>query len=241
MSLPPPSLPPPQPGPAAFGQPAAVPTKQGMGGCAKALIVAAILFVVLGLTVVVLGVLAVNWLGNKAEEVLSSKPCPFLSDGAAQDVLGNDAKAEQLGLLTQGALAIVTDTRVLAEAPSCYVTAKTIGSARVARTDGGHDRFAAERQNAEPQTEDRGGGLSVTREGWFGSTVENVGDEGFCTTMDPTGAVGALIRKGDTLVYASISPTEFDQSQVVIDPQTGAITNPTECQLAQQLAERTLG
>jgi hypothetical protein len=240
MSLPPPSLPPPQAGPPVYGQPAAVPTKQGMGGCAKALIVTGIVVVVLGVAVVALGFLALNWLGNKAEDALSTKPCPFLSDSATQAVLGDGATAEQLGIL-QGALSIITDTRVLADAPSCYVTAKAIGSARVARTDGGHDRYAAERQNAEPQTEDRGGGLSVTREGWFGSTVDSVGDEGFCTTMDLTGSVGALIRKGDTLVYASIQPTEYDQNQVVIDAQTGAITNPTECQLAQRLAEGALG
>lgn len=244
MSLPPPSLPPPQPGPPG-PPPAGAPTppvvpSAGMGGCAKAVIALVVVVGILGAAGMVAALVGLRWLGGKAEDALSTKDCPFLSNDGARAVLGDGAKAEQLGAFLEGTLGIVLDSRVLADAPSCFVTSDTIGSARVAKADAGRSRYSAERENANALTEDRGGGLSVTREGWFASEVDGLGDEAFCTSPDLAGAVGVLVRDGGTLVYASIQPLAFDQEQIVVDEKTGAILNPTLCAQAQDLARAVL-
>src|SRR5262249_43925853 len=139
---------------------------------------------------------------------------------------------------------VVQDTRAIANAPSCIITGdKSDGFARVAKltTSDAHARFQSERKAADPVTVDKGNGLSVTSEGYFGNDVHGLGDEAFCTSMALYGAVGVLVRQGDTLVYASVLDSNFDPSHISVDTSNGAITDDATCAKAQQLARLVLG
>jgi hypothetical protein len=70
---------------------------------------------------------------------------------------------------------------------------------RVARYDGGDAaaRFAAEKQKA--------------RSGSFLGKDVQAGDEAFCTTPDQSSsAAGALVRRGDTLIYVGTTAAGAD-------------------------------
>jgi hypothetical protein len=217
--------------------------KAGMGGCAKAAIVGVILLVVLGVGLGIAAVVGGHAIVKRANDAFAVKPCPFLTDKAARDVLGGAAKAQLLGGFLKDATAIINDDRALAEVPSCWVIdGDGASAARVAKLTGGaKDRFTKERALADPQTVDKGGGLSVTREGYFGGDVKGLGDEAFCTASDLTGAVGVLVRKGDTLVYASVRPADFNPGDLQAGGDSGAVLNDKACQLAQKLARAVIG
>ena len=44
--------------------------------------------------------------------------------------------------------------------------------------------------------------MSVSTDGYLGKDVQ-AGDEAFCTTGDLLSSAGALVRRGDTLIYVS--------------------------------------
>ena len=98
------------------------------------------------------------------------------------------------------------DSRVLADAPTtCWASEDKDGKlTRIARYQGADAaaRFAQEKERAKGSTVDKGNGLSVSTEGYLGKDVQ-AGDEAFCTTGDPLSSAGALVRRGDTLVYVS--------------------------------------
>ena len=223
-------------------QPAGGP-KAGTGGCAKAAVVGVILVVILGAGLAIAAVVGSHAIAKRAQNAFSVKPCPFLTDKAARDALGGSAKAQLLGGFLKDATAIINDNRALADAPSCWVIdGDGASAARVAKMSGGaKDRYAKERALAEPQTTDKGGGLSVTREGYFGAEVSGLGDEAFCTSSDFTGDVGVLVRKGDTLVYASVRPADFNPDDLQAGTESGLVTNDKACQLAQKLARAVVG
>ena len=221
-------------------QPAGGPGKPGMSGCGKAAIVGVVVLAILGIGITVAAVAGVHFIGKQVKE--ATGPCPFVSNSAVREVLGPNAKAQKLGGIFKNLTSVINDNRVLAEAPSCWVIDGGAGAARIAKLTGGaKERFAKERALADPQTTDKGGGLSVTREGYFGSEVKGLGDEAFCTASDFTGDVGVLVRKGDTLVYASIRPSDFDPADLQADATTGALLNDKACTLAQKLARSVIG
>ena len=84
------------------------------------------------------------------------------------------------------------DSRLLAGVPkSCWVTDSLNEKlSRIARYDGGDAaaRFAEEKQKAQTGS-------------FLGKDVQ-AGDEAFCTTAnESSSAAGALVRRGDTLIY----------------------------------------
>jgi hypothetical protein len=214
------------------------------GGCAKAIVVVAIILFVMFVGIGLLIAVAAHRVTNKASEAFGMKPCPFLSDSAAREVFGGDVKAQQFGRFFNAMTGVVQDTRAIANAPSCIITGdNSNGFARVAKltTSDAQARFQSERKAANPVTVNKGNGLSVTSEGWFGNDVHGLGDEAFCTSMALYGAVGVLARQGDTLVYASVLDSNFDPSHISVDTSNGAITDDATCAKAQQLARLVLG
>lgn len=218
----------------------------GASGCLKiALILAAI-----GGVLLILLVAALVILGNKLAESVGldengnvGQACSFLSDADLQSVVGGDAQALKLSGLLDVSLGLVLDKRVLTDADDCYISGTgNAAIGRVARYQGGDAaaRFQLEREAAQPVTEDKGNGLSVTNEGYFAGDVQGVGDEAFCTGFSAGVQAGVLVRRGDTLAYVSLTgPT----NQAVTDMQAaenGVIYSPTICQEAQQVAAKIL-
>jgi hypothetical protein len=179
-------------------------------------------------------------LGDRVEEALDVDPCPFLSDADAATVFGAGATTQELtGIYSLGN--VVLDTRVLPDAPSCWVvSAGDQGVARVARQQGGDaaDTFAAERAKAQGGTEQVDGSTSVEATGYFLDDVE-LGDEAFCTTGALTGQSGVLVREGDTLVYVAVAVTS---DSVGGGDRLGEVLSADEanCERARQVARLVL-
>ena len=132
--------------------------------------------------------------GDALDGVRGVGTCEFLTDAEAQAVLG-ESQVVGLGALSTGVPQV--DTRVLPKAPSCVVAATNGRLGRVARqeADDAPEVFDAEAARARS-------GSSPYHAG----AVRGLRDEAFCTTLDGTGAAGVLLRRGDVLVYASVTP-----------------------------------
>jgi hypothetical protein len=234
-----PAAPPPPtygaPPPVAYGTPAA--KKPGMPGWAKVvLILGGILVVLVGGCTVAVGVFA-----NKVSNDLT-KGCSFLSTAEAKKAFGTDVQTLQLGGITKIANAAL-DTRVLANAPSCMITPgkdSTIGLSRVAKLDSGDAKatFSKELTNAKGVSSDQGNGITVSTDAYLSEEAVKLGDEAFCTTSILTGSSGALVRKGNSLVYVSVAATTA-QAENVSNTGLGDIET-TNCTVAQKVAKAVL-
>ncbi|MGH8572215.1 MAG: hypothetical protein ACREX8_06525 [Gammaproteobacteria bacterium] len=230
-----------------FGQP----TMQGpppmqpapKSGVPKGLIIAGVIVVALlvggyAVTSYVFGKIGDSLVGESGGE------CTLVEKKDVDSVLGSDFELLQLGGLTKIATPVL-DSRVLADATTCWATennadpGQLVRIARLQASDAGQ-RFQQERTLARGVKDDRGGGITVESQPYFNKDVQ-FGDEAFCTTTDFTGASGMLVRRGDTLVYVSLTSGAFNPQ---IDPSTaegGAIKfadDDAHCALAQQLAEK---
>lgn len=215
----------------------------GMSGCGKVALVAGGVLLVLGVVVVVAVVIGVRWLGNKATEFVEPGSCEITSDAVVSEALGTPITLEKgtgLGGLVSG----IIDARVLADAPSCWGSAAGEDSGgllvRVAVVRGGDAaaRFQAEVKQAKGvvvSSTDDGEGTSTTVETtpYYGTAVEGIGDEAFCTSLGLTGTVGILVRSGEDLVYASVGGTPDGTATDLLDETAG-------CERARKLASAVL-
>lgn len=225
------------------------PLKSGMpvaparSGVPKGLIVAGVVLLV----VVVLGYAGVSYatslLGDRLENAVGGD-CTLVSKDDVDAVMAGEFDVLQLGGLTKIATPAL-DSRVLADGTTCWATEsggtdETTRLVRIAKLDGNAQaRFQQERTLAQGVKEDRGGGLSVESQPYFNKDVP-YGDEAFCTTTDFVGSSGVLVRRGDTLIYVSL--TSGGIPQLAPDPSAdGAIKfadDDAHCDLAQKLADK---
>lgn len=227
-------------------QPAATPRRSGGRGGRIALIVAGALLVLLvggGFVVYqqIKGVVGTVTGGGG----VPGSGCSFVSADDVNATLAGSYELVELGGL--GDLAgPVLDSRVLAKAPTCWGVDETGGGklVRIARYEGGDAAtvFANERTAARGSSEDRGGGITVSTEGYLGKDVQ-AGDEAFCTTGDFTAAAGALVRTGDKLVYVSTTAAgqgadQPPQIDLTDGGTIGFATDARNCELAVALAAK---
>jgi len=223
-------------------------------GSSKALIIIAIVLVV------VVGLPAFGaWyffhtVSKKVTEFAGVGECTLVSDRAAGDGLGAPISLHR-GTGLGGLVRVVIDARVLPKAPDCWGSTKATGTTgggvlvRVAVTQGGDATatFAEEVRRAKGVVVSRSSGsdgtsTSVQTLPYYGQAVSGLGDEAFCTTLDLTGAVGVLVRRGDKLVYAAVgidvatfsSPDPTASAGALLDAGAG-------CTRAQKLARAVLG
>ena len=245
----PPFGPPPQGGP---GAPPPPPRKSSTG---RILAITAIVLVVL----IGGGVYAVSRVvGTVADKVGglaggTSATCDAVSTDDVNAALGGTYDVVQLGGAIGGLTAPVLDSRVLADAPvSCWAvesgsSADGSGGGRLARiaTYSGPDaadRFAKEKTAAKGASENRGNGITVSTDGYLGADVQ-AGDEAFCTTGDMLGSAGALVRRGDTLIYVSTTAAGDGAASIpqIQAGDNGTITFATDkanCEKAVALAAK---
>jgi len=240
------ALPPPAQS-AVGGSPPPVPPRTGLSGGQKvAIALVAVLVLGLGGCAVALGVVAKRGVDTieQAADLGAKDGCPFLSASRAGSVLGNPPTIVRLRGL--GALAgIALDTRVLADADSCMFTPGADGkgpTGRIARRQGGDAaaRFAAEKTMAMGVTTDQGNGLSTETMRYLLKEVD-AGDEAFCTSVGAFPMSGALVRKGDVLVYAAVLPTQAQLDTLGVNADgTGLNVDDVNCELATKLATAVL-
>jgi hypothetical protein len=245
----------PQPGHGRHGAPPPPPppppAKRGSTGKIVAIVVGVVV------VLVVLGGIAVGrMVGGVADSVAgagglaegASTECAAVPTADVDAALGGTYDVIQLGGIGDFA-GPVLDSRVLADAPTCWAVESgdtdTGGRlARIARYAGpdAAARFAAEKTTAMGSSEDRGNGITVSTEGYYAGDVP-AGDEAFCTSGDFLGSAGALVRRGDTLVYVSTTAAGGGAaSPPQIDLEGGKIafgTDKANCDLAVALAGKT--
>jgi len=244
-------VPPGQPGPAAQSAPPAHPAPPGpsaqpakSGGIPKGLLIAGgivLVVVVLGYTV---SSYFLHKVGDRLGGSIAGGDCTLIDTNDVDAVLGGKFDLLELGGFTKIATPVL-DSRVLADATTCWATqndadpGRLVRIARLKTADAGN-RFQQERTSAHGVKEDRGGGVTVESQAYFNKDV-SLGDEAFCTTTDFTGSSGVLVRHGDTLIYVSLTSPDFNPQ---IDPTAargGTIKfadDDVHCDLAQKLAEK---
>ena len=146
------------------------PAKSSGNGCLKAcLIVGAILVVLFFIAVA-----GLVFLGNQiiksvpVDEQGNLQACPFVSNEQLSSVLGSGTKAVPLTGFFDATIGIVLDKRVLPDAEDCWITADgATGTGRIARYQGSDAgaKFQAEKQAAQPTSQDQGNGLTLENAG----------------------------------------------------------------------------
>lgn len=221
------------------------PARPSGSGVPKGLIIAGVIVLV----VVVAGYAAVSYVlgrvGDKLENAVGGD-CTLVDKGEVDSVMSGEFDLIQLGGLTSIATPAL-DSRVLADGTTCWATETNTSEdqvrlVRIARLEGGDAkaRFQQELTLAKGVKEDRGGGISVESQPYLNKEV-SFGDEAFCTTTDFAGSSGVLVRRGDSLVYVSLTSGGIPQLDPNgVDPG-GAIKfadDDAHCDLAQKLADK---
>jgi len=229
-----------QPPPYAPSPYATQPVKKSGKGC---LIAALVVFGVLALFAIGAAVLVSMFADDVVEGALGGGDCLFLSDDDAADALGAGATTMETSGLS-GVLVMI-DARVMPDDEDCSLqgAGESAGLGRVARYEGPNAarKYQDELTKAKGITESRGNGLSVTTDEYFNKELRGVGDEAFCTKSSGLGA-GALVRKGDTLVYASVVANSSAAPGVDLsNPDNAKLgTDDLHCQIAQRIAAAVL-
>ncbi len=240
--------PPPGPGwgpPPGYGPPPGQrPPPRRRSGAKIALIVVGVV-----LAVVVAGAAAAIWfvsstLGRVVGD--TGVGCDFAASADVDGVLGGGYELVQLGGGIGDLAGVALDSRVLAGEPTCWGVETGDGGrlVRIARYEGpdAAQRFADERARADGTSEDRGGGLTVSTDPYLARDVD-AGDEAFCTTGDGTTSAGALVRRGNLLVYVSTTAAGGGAGAVpeIVPTESGGIgfaSDGPNCDLAVELAAR---
>ena len=146
------------------------PAKSSGNGCLKAcLIVGAILVVLFFIAVA-----GIVFLGNQiiksvpVDEQGNLQACPFVSNDQLSSVLGAGTKAVPLTGFFDATIGIILDKRVLPDAEDCWITSDgATGTGRIARYQGSDAgaKFQAEKQAAQPTSQDQGNGLTLETAG----------------------------------------------------------------------------
>ena len=166
-------------------------------GCLKACLIVGVLLVILFF----IGVAAVVFLGNQVVQSIGVDPegnletCPFVSDEELSAVLGSGTQALPLQGFFDATIGLILDKRVMPDEEDCWITSDgTNGTGRIARYQGPEAaaKFQAEKQRAQPTSEDQGGGVTIENAGYFGGDLTGFGDEAFCTGVSNAIMSGVL-------------------------------------------------
>jgi hypothetical protein len=171
------------------------------------------------------------------------EPCPFLSSDEAREVLGGAADAALLTGLADASIGIFIDKRGLPDAEDCWISdADRTYLARVALHQGDDAAavYAAERERAQPTSDDQGGGVTLEDPGYFAGEVAGLGDEAFCTGVSPAIMAGVVVRQGDRVVYVSVGPENEGDQPPDLGTEGQVVTAPALCELAQEVARAVL-
>jgi hypothetical protein len=209
-------------------------------GCLKACLIVGVLLVILFF----IGIAALVFVGNRFVESIgvdsegNLQPCPFVTNDELSSVLGPGTEAIPLQGLFDATLGLILDKRVMPDDEDCWITSDgTNGTGRIAYYQGpdAAAKFQAEKQAAQPTSQDQGGGLSVENPGYFGGDVSGVGDEAFCTGISEAIMAGVLVRQGDQLVYVSLLGG-VDVGPGLGATPSGVVTSDATCQQAIEVA-----
>lgn len=203
-------------------------------GVPTALVVVVVLLVVVGAGAVLSG----NVLMDRVTDRLTGQAgCGFVSDADASAVLGGRFEFVQPGGLTD-MTKVAADVRPLPDGATCLGSGSDATGERVVtvvrlEAADAQARFDQARTAANGSKEYRGDGLSVETPGYFGKDVP-LGDQAFCTTADLTSSSGVFVRRGNVLLYVSMTAAGMAEGAA---PSISA-ADEANCDLAQQLVAK---
>jgi hypothetical protein len=185
-----------------------------MSGCAKAALIGGVILLVLVVAAGAFFMWGVRRFLGEVEDVAAPNSCELIGDDEASDLLGVTVTVESGDSVIGNILGIIRDTRLLADAPSCFISSED-GSTQawVSVHDGGDAVavFANASDIADGQvvssTSIAGGSIQVETSPFRGPDVPDLGDEAFCTEMGMVVSGGVLAREGDRVVYVSMMPS----------------------------------
>jgi hypothetical protein len=229
--------------PGGYGPPPGPPPRRRSGAKVALIVVGVVLAVV-----VAGGVAAIWFVSSTVGRVVGDTAlgCDFVAAEDVNGVLGGGYELVQLGGGIGDFAGVALDSRVLAGEDTCWGVESSDGGrlVRIARYEGADaaQRFADERAVAAGTSEDRGGGITVSTDPYLARDVD-AGDEAFCTTGDGTTSAGALVRRGNLLVYVSTTAAGGGATAVpeIVTTESGGIgfaSDGPNCDLAVQLASR---
>jgi hypothetical protein len=242
-----------QPGQYPPGQyPPGAPRRSGGRGCLVAVVVVVVLVMGLGLVGRWAMGRASAWFGSKTQDLVGGTGCPFATDAEVSALVGGGpVRLVRAGSLTSIVSSLV-DSRVIPKAPSCWGisdgSAASVDRGRLLRIASVSDPaapkvFRDEVTKAKGATVNKGDGVSVTGESYYNKAVTGLGDEAFCTSASTVGpgSAGVLVRKGERLVYVSLTP-DFSQGAPGIGTpgRTTLASDDPSCALAQKIASAVL-
>lgn len=193
-----------------------------------------------------------GWVGSKTDSLVGGADCPFATDAeVGQLVGGGPVRLVRAGSLTS-IVSSVVDSRVIPDAPSCWGvsdgSASSAEKTRLMRIAGqtspdAAELFGDEMTKAKGGTVNRENGAGVPGGSYYDKAVTGIGDEAFCTSASTTGpgSAGVLVRKGDRLVYVSLTPDFSEGVPGIGTPgRTTPSTDDESCALAQKIVRVVL-
>jgi hypothetical protein len=211
-----------------------------MSGCAKAAIIGGVIVLVIGVVLVGLLIFGVMRFAGEVEGSFSEEPCQFMSNDEASEVIGTSVEATSGDSAVGAILGLVRDSRLLANAPSCYITSDDSEiQVWISVYDGADaaEVFAAQADIADGEvvTEEttESGTITVETDAFRGEDVPGLGEEAFCTEVGMTASGGVLARSDDRVVYVTALALEENQGAEVFSGEL--------CQRAVPIAEALLG
>jgi hypothetical protein len=211
-----------------------------MSGCAKAAIIGGVIILVVGVVLIGLAIVGVMRFAGDVEGSFGEEPCPFISNEQASDAVGAQVEATSGESALGAILGLVRDTRLLGEAPSCFITS---ADSTIQIWIGVHDGsdaaevFAAEADVADGQivTQEttESGSMTVETEAFRGEDVPGLGEEAFCVDIGMTASGGVFARSDDRVVYATALALGENQGAEVFGDDL--------CQRAIPITEALLG
>jgi len=210
-----------------------------MSGCAKAAIIGVVVVIVVIVGLVAAAIFGLGRFFGDVEEALEDSPCEYITSEEASEALGAEVEAVSGESALAAILGLIRDTRLLADAPFCFISDEEAEIQVWVSVHAGSDAadvFAAEADVADGQvvseTSTDSGSVTVETDPFRGEDVPGLGDEAFCVEAGPTVSGGVFARSDDRVVFVS--------ALALAENQGADVLGDALCQRAVPVAEALL-
>ena len=211
-----------------------------MSGCAKAAIIGGAIILVGIVVLVGIFIFGLYRFAGEVEGAFEDDPCPYLTNQEASDAVGADVEAVSGDSALGRILGLVRDTRLLADAPACFISDSDSSIQIWVSVYDGSDAvevFATGVEIAGGQvvssTSTDSGTITVDSEPFRGADVAGLGDEAFCVDVGPVVSGGVFARSDDRVVFVS--------TLAVVEDEGADLFDGSLCERAASVARVLLG
>jgi len=195
---------------------------------------------VVGVAIVGLIIFGVMRFADDVEGAFSEEPCQFISSDEASEVIGTQVEATSGDSAIGAILGLIRDTRLLGDAPSCFITDEDSRIQIWVSVHDGSDAaevFAAGADVAAGQvvssTETDSGTITLETDPFRGEDVSDLGEEAFCVDVGATVSGGVFARSGERVVFVT--------ALAMAENEGADVLGGTLCERVVPLARALLG